>query len=225
MNDFNKFAKSRGVSSTSLHKYTSSITPYIMEVSDQNISTMDVFSKLMLDSRIIFLGTDIDDYVANIINAQMLYLNSEQALKNIKSDEDKAISLYINSGGGCVYSGNGILDVMDMVKMDLPIKTVNTGISASMAAVILSNGTKDYRYSLKRSRVMIHQPMSFGGGGQASDIDINAKEINILKKGLIETLSDNSKQSFQKVKKDCDRDFWMSAPEAQKYGLIDKIIK
>lgn len=202
-----------------------SMTPYITETSNLNLTTMDVFSKLMLDSRIIFLGTDIDDYVANVINAQLLYLSSDSALKDRK-DEDNDITMYINSGGGEVYSGNSILDVMDYVKnkIGINIKTVNIGLCASMAAVILSNGSKGHRYSLKRSRVMIHQPLGGVGFSQATDIEITAKEINVLKKELAQTLADNSGKTLRKVLKDVDRDYWMSATEAVEYGIIDKII-
>lgn len=201
------------------------MTPYITETSNLNLTTMDVFSKLMLDSRIIFLGTDIDDYVANIINAQLLYLASDSSLKD-KKDEDKHITMYINSGGGEIYSGNSILDVMDYVKQSgIIIKTVNIGLSASMAAVILSNGSEGKRYSLKRSRVMIHQPLSSVQFSQASDIDITAKEVNILKTELAQTLATNSKKTLRKVLKDIDRDYWMSASKAKDYGIIDKIIE
>lgn len=199
------------------------MTPYITETSNLNLTTIDVFSKLMLD-RIIFLGSEIDDYVSNIINAQLLYLASDSALKD-KKGEDRDITLYINSGGGEIYSGNSILDVMDYVKSEgIIIKTVNIGLSASMAAVILSNGTEGNRYSLKRSRVMIHQPIGGTGYAQATDVEITAKEMNILKKELAGTLATNTKQSIKKVLKDCERDYWMSAKEAQTYGIIDKII-
>ena len=201
------------------------MTPYITETSNMNLTTMDVFSKLMLDSRIIFLGTDIYDDVANIINAQLLYLSSDSALKDRKDDE-RDITMYINSSGGEVYSGNSILDVMDYVKkLGITIKTVNIGLSASMASVILSNGSINHRYSLKRSRVMIHQPLSTIGMAQATDIVINAKEINCLKLELANTLAINCNKSVKKVLKDSERDFWMSAVESKKYGIIDKIIE
>jgi ATP-dependent Clp protease protease subunit len=200
------------------------MTPYITETSSMNLTTMDVFSKLMLD-RIIFLGTDIDDYVANIINAQLLYLVSDSALKG-KKGEDRDITMYINSGGGEIYSGNSILDVMDYVKsMGIIIKTVNIGLSASMASVILSNGSKGSRYSLKRGRVMLHQPLSSIGYSQATDIEITANEINILKKELAQTLATNSGKNIKTILKDCDRDFWLSSQGAKDYGLIDKIIE
>ena len=175
--------------------------------------SVDIFSKL-LDDRIIFLSTDIDDYVCNIIKAQLLYLETE-------SDED--IKIYIDSGGGSVYSGLGLLDVMDFIKPD--IITVNTGLAASMAAVILCSGTKGKRKALKRSRTMIHQPLGYTGYAQASDMEIEAKEINSLKKELYEIISENSGQTYDKVYKDSDRDYWMSAIEAKKYGMIDEIIQ
>jgi ATP-dependent Clp protease protease subunit len=201
------------------------MTPYITETSNLNLTTMDVFSKLMLDSRIIFLGSEIDDYVANVINAQLLYLASESALKE-KKDSDRDITMYINSGGGEIYSGNSILDVMDYVKSEgIVIKTVNIGLSASMAAVILSNGTEGSRYSLKRSRVMIHQPLGGTGYAQATDIEITAREINFLKRELASTLSINTKKEIETILKDCERDYWMSSKEAQEYGIIDKIIQ
>jgi ATP-dependent Clp protease protease subunit len=200
------------------------MTPYITETSNLNLTTMDVFSKLMLDSRIIFLGTDIDDYVANIINAQLLYLTSDSSLKD-KKGEDSDITMYINSGGGEIYSGNSILDVMDYVKNSgIIIKTVNIGLSASMSAVILSNGSKGHRYSLKRSRVMIHQPLGGTGYAQATDIEITAKEINLLKRELASTLSDNTGKDVDTILRDCERDFWMSSKEAIEYGIIDKVI-
>ncbi len=200
------------------------MTPYITETSNLNLTTMDVFSKLMLDSRIIFLGTEIDDYVSNIINAQLLYLASDSALKD-KKDDDRDITMYINSGGGEIYSGNSILDVMDYVKKDgITIKTVNIGLSASMAAVILSNGSQGHRYSLKRSRTMIHQPLGGTGFAQATDIQITANEITLLKKELAKTLSDNTGKPLKKILKDCERDFWMSSTESKDYGIIDKII-
>ncbi len=201
------------------------MTPYITETSNLNLTTMDVFSKLMLDSRIIFLGTDIDDYVANIINAQLLYLSSDSSLKD-KKGEDRDITMYVNSGGGEIYSGNSILDVMDFVKSsEITIKTVNIGLSASMAAVILSNGSKGHRYSLKRSRVMIHQPLtSLGGYSQATDIEITAREINLLKRELSSTLSNNTGKDIDTILRDCERDYWMSSTEAIQYGIIDKII-
>ncbi len=179
---------------------------------ESNGMSVDVFSKL-LDDRIIFLSTEVDEYVTNIIKAQLLYLESE-------SDED--ISIYIDSPGGSVYTGLGLLDVMDFVKPD--IVTINTGLAASMAAVILCSGTKGKRMALKRSRTMIHQPLSYVGYSQASDLEIETKEIISLKKELYEIISDNTGQLLDKVYKDGDRDYWMTAQDAKKYGMIDKII-
>lgn len=214
MNDFRKFAMSNRVSSTYFDDYfkkTQNNTSYLLE---SNGMSVDIFSKL-LDDRIIFLSTEIDDYICNIIKAQLLYLETE-------SDDD--IKLYIDSGGGSVYSGLGLLDVMDYIKPD--IITVNTGLAASMAAVILCSGAKGKRRALKRSRTMIHQPMSFGSYvQQASDMEIEAKEINSLKKELYEIISERTGQTYDRVCKDSDRDYWMSAQDAKKYGMIDEIIQ
>lgn len=213
--DFNKYLLSQSITSTSQNAYFKKLqklnsTPLLLE---SNGMSVDIFSKL-LEDRIIFLSTEIDDYVCNIIKAQLMYLEME-------SDED--ISIYIDSPGGSVYSGLGLLDVMDYVKPD--IVTMNTGLAASMAAVILCSGTKGKRKSLKRSRTMIHQPMTgFGSYAQASDMEIEAKEINSLKKELYEIISENTGQTYDKVNKDSDRDYWMTAPEAKKYGMIDEII-
>lgn len=185
-------------------------TPYLLE---SNGMSVDIFSKL-LEDRIIFLSTDVDDYVCNIIKAQLLYLEMES---------DKDIKIYIDSGGGSVYSGLGLLDVMDFVKPD--IITVNTGLAASMAAVILCSGTKGKRKALRRSRTMIHQPLGYTGYAQATDMEIEAKEINSLKKELYEIISDNTGQVYDKVYKDSERDYWMTAAEAKKYGMIDEIIQ
>jgi ATP-dependent Clp protease protease subunit len=177
-----------------------------------NISNLNIFDKL-LDERIIFLG-EIDDYSSELVKANLLYLDS------ISNDD---ISIYINSVGGSVYSGLGLLDVMDYVNSD--IVTVNTGLAASMAAVVLCSGTKGKRKSLKRSRTMIHQPMGgMFGWSQASDIEIEAKEMNHLKKELYEIISEKTGQKYDKVYKDGDRDYWMGAQDAKKYGIIDKII-
>lgn len=182
-------------------------------LSDLNGMPMDIFQRL-LDDRIIFLNDEIDTDISNIIKAQLLYLDSE-------SDED--ISIYIDSPGGSVYSGLGLLDVMDYIKSD--IVTVNTGLAASMAAVVLCCGTKGKRKSLKRSRTMIHQPLGYGGWvQQASDMEIEAKEINSLKKELYGIISDKTGQPYDKVYKDGDRDYWMVAKESIKYGMIDKIV-
>ena len=185
-------------------------TPYLLE---SNGMSVDIFSKL-LEDRIIFLSTEVDDYVCNIIKAQLLYLEMES---------DKDIKIYIDSGGGSVYSGLGLLDVMDFVKPD--IITVNTGLAASMAAVILCSGTKGKRKALKRSRTMIHQPLGYTGYAQATDMEIEAKEINSLKKELYEIISDTTGQVYDKVYKDSERDYWMTASEAKKYGMIDEIIQ
>ena len=213
-NDLQKFLRSQSISSTFQDNYFKHLqqknsTPMLLE---SNGMSVDVFSKL-LDDRIIFLSTEVDEYVTNIIKAQLLYLESE-------SDED--ISIYIDSPGGSVYTGLGLLDVMDFVKPD--IVTINTGLAASMAAVILCSGTKGKRMALKRSRTMIHQPLSYVGYSQASDLEIETKEIISLKKELYEIISDNTGQLLDKVYKDGDRDYWMTAQDAKKYGMIDKII-
>ena len=213
-NDLQKFLRSQSISSTFQDNYFKHLqrknsTPMLLE---DNGMSVDVFSKL-LDDRIIFLSTEVDEYVTNIIKAQLLYLESE-------SDED--ISIYIDSPGGSVYTGLGLLDVMDFVKPD--IVTINTGLAASMAAVILCSGTKGKRMALKRSRTMIHQPLSYVGYSQASDLEIETKEIISLKKELYEIISDNTGQLLDKVYKDGDRDYWMTAQDAKKYGMIDKII-
>jgi ATP-dependent Clp protease protease subunit len=174
---------------------------------------VDIFSKL-LDDRIIFLSDEVDSDICNVIKAQLMYLDME-------SDED--ISIYIDSPGGSVYSGLGLLDVMDYVKCD--ISTVNTGLAASMAAVILCSGTKGKRKALKRSRTMIHQPLTYGGWmQQASDVEIEAREMNHLKKELYEIISEKTNQNYDRVYKDGDRDYWMSSIDAKKYGMIDDII-
>ncbi len=213
MEDFKKFAKGNGVNGNGLDKYITQmgyINPTILEERQLNVTQMDVFSRLMME-RIIFLGTGIDADVANIVNAQMLYLSS-------LSDED--ITLNINSPGGEVYSGMAIIDTMNFVNND--IQTVCMGMAASMGAVILSAGKKGKRGALKHSRVMIHQPLG-GARGQASDILIEAEQIKLVKDELCNILADNSGQSFEKVIADCDRDHWLTADEALKYGLIDII--
>lgn len=213
-NDFVKFSKSNGVNEIGLDKYrkliNGYINPTILEERQLNVTQMDVFSRLMME-KIIFLGTGIDADVANIVNAQMLYLSS-------LSDED--ITLNINSPGGEVYSGLAIIDTMNFINND--IQTVCMGMAASMGAVILSSGTKGKRGALKHSRVMIHQPLG-GARGQASDILIEAEQIKLVKDELCRMLSDNSGQSFEKVIADCDRDHWLTANDALEYGLIDTI--
>lgn len=214
MEDFKKFAKGNGVNENGLDKYIARmgyINPTILEERQLNVTQMDVFSRLMME-RIIFLGTGIDADVANIVNAQMLYLSS------LSGDED--ITLNINSPGGEVYSGLAIIDTMNFINND--IQTVCMGMAASMGAVILSSGTKGKRGALKHSRVMIHQPLG-GARGQASDILIEAEQIKLVKDELCKMLADNSGQNFEKVIADCDRDHWLTASEALEYGLIDKI--
>ena len=214
MNDFRKYAI-QSIGGTKFDDYFRKVNKKNMttHMIESNGLSVDVFSKL-LDDRIIFLSDEIDSDVCNIIKAQLLYLESE-------SDED--IKIYIDSPGGSVYSGLGLLDVMDFVTPD--IVTINTGLAASMGAVILCSGTKGKRRALKRSRTMIHQPMSYGGYvQQASDMEIEAKEINSLKKELYEIISDRSGQSYDRVSKDGDRDYWMTAIDAKKYGMIDEIV-
>lgn len=215
--EFIKYAvKHKGISSLSLHRYqsriTSSMTPYIIEERQLNVAQMDVFSRLMMD-RIIFLGTGIDDQVANIVEAQLLFLESVDAKKDI--------TIYINSPGGSVYAGLGIYDTMQFVSPD--ISTVCTGIAASMGAVLQCAGTKGKRAALKHSRIMIHQPLG-GAEGQASDIEITAREIQKLKKELYEIIAYHSGNSYEKIWQDADRDYWMTAEESKEYGMIDEVL-
>ncbi len=215
--DFHKYAtKHLGINSLVLDKYTSItnnyISPTIIEERQLNIASMDVFSRLMMD-RIIFLGLPIDDYVANIIQAQLLYLES--------ADSSKDISIYLNTPGGSVYAGLGIYDTMQYISSD--VATICTGMSASMGAVLLCAGTKGKRSALKHSRVMIHQPMG-GAQGQASDIEITAREIQKLKKELYTIIAEHSGNPYKKVEKDSDRDYWMTAEEAKEYGMIDEVL-
>lgn len=215
MNDFRKFATDKMVSITYLNDYFRklNIRNNTTQLIESNGMPVDIFSKL-LDDRIIFLCTEIDSDICNIIKAQLMYLETQ-------SDDD--IKIYIDSPGGSVYSGLGLLDVMDYVSPD--IITVNTGLAASMAAVILCSGSKGKRRALKRSRTMIHQPMSYGGYvQQASDMEIEAKEMNSIKKELYEIISERTGQNYDRVHKDGDRDYWMSAQDAKKYGMIDDII-
>ena len=188
------------------------LNPYILEERQLNVTQMDVFSRLMMD-RIIFLGTQIDDYTANTLQAQLLYLDSV--------DSGKDISIYINSPGGSVYAGLGIYDTMQYISSD--VATICTGMAASMAAVLLVAGAEGKRSALTHSRVMIHQPLG-GVQGQASDIEITAREIQKLKTELYTIISDHSKQPFDKVWADSDRDYWMTAAEAQEYGMIDRVL-
>lgn len=215
--EFRKFAtKQMGISSLSLHKFesvhASYISPTIIEERQLNIAQMDVFSRLMMD-RIIFLGVPIDDYVANIIQAQLLFLES--------SDPGKDIQIYFNSPGGSVHAGLGIYDTMQYINCN--IATICTGMAASMAAVLMTAGTNGKRSALKHSRIMIHQPMG-GAQGQASDIEITAREIMKLKRELYEIIALHSNQPVEKVEKDSDRDYWMTAQEAKEYGMIDEIL-
>jgi ATP-dependent Clp protease, protease subunit len=217
MNEFQKFAiKHRGISSTTLEKYTSVassyISPTIIEERQLNIATMDVFSRLMMD-RIIFLGVPIDDYVANIIQAQLLFLESV--------DSKKDIQIYLNTPGGSVYAGLGIYDTMQYINPD--VATICTGMAASMGAILLCAGTKGKRTALKHSRILIHQPMG-SAEGQASDIEITAREIQKLKKELYDIISSHSGKSYKDIVKDADRDYWMTSEEAKEYGMIDEIL-
>ena len=215
--EFRKYAvKHRGISSSSLDSYTSItsdyISPTIIEERQLNVAQMDVFSRLMMD-RIIFLGVGINDYVANIVQAQLLFLESVDAKKDIQ--------IYMNTPGGSVYAGLGIYDTMQIIAPD--VATICTGMAASMGAVLLCAGEKGKRTALKHARVMIHQPMG-GAQGQASDIEITAREIQKLKKELYDIIAGHSGQEFDKVEKDSDRDYWMTAEEAKTYGMIDEIL-
>jgi ATP-dependent Clp protease protease subunit len=210
---FKKYAtKHHGVNSLYYDKIVSSMTPYIIEERQMNVASMDVFSRLMMD-RIVFLGTGVDDYVANIIQAQLLFLESVDASKDI--------SIYINSPGGSVYAGLGIYDTMQFVKPD--VATICTGMAASMGAVLLCAGAEGKRSALPHSRVMIHQP-SGGAQGVATDMEINLKEMLKLKEELYEIISQHSKQPYDKVYKDSERDYWMKAAEAKEYGMIDEVL-
>lgn len=213
-NEFNKYAtKHMGINSMHLgHYIESSVTPYIIEERPLNMTQMDVFSRLMMD-RIIFLGTGINDQVANIINAQLLFLESV--------DPKKDIQIYMNSPGGGVYAGLGIYDTIQYIKPD--VATICTGMAASMGAVLMCAGTKGKRSALKHSRVMIHQPLG-GAQGQASDIEITAREIAKLKKELYDIIALHSGQEYDKVWADSDRDYWMTADEAKAYGMVDEVL-
>ena len=216
--EFKKFAiKDQGISSLYYDQIVSSMTPVsltpnIIEERQMNIAIFDVFSRLMMD-RIIFLGTGINDQVANIVQAQLLFLES--------TDASKDIQIYINSPGGSVYAGLGIYDTMQFIRPD--VATICTGIAASMAAVLLCAGAEGKRSGLQHSRVMIHQPLG-GAQGQASDIEITAREILKLKDELYEIIAKHSKQPFEKVYEDSDRDYWMRAEAAKEYGMIDEIL-
>jgi ATP-dependent Clp protease protease subunit len=217
MNDFRNYAtRHLGINSSVLDGAIKSqreyLNPYILEERQMNVTQLDVFSRLMAD-RIIFLGTQIDDYSANVIQAQLLYLES--------AEPGKEISLYINSPGGSVYAGYGIYDTMQFISSD--VSTICTGMAASFAAILLVAGAKGKRAALKHSRVMIHQPLG-GAQGQASDIEITAREILKIKKEIYTIISEHSGQSYEKVVQDGDRDFWMDSEEALNYGMIDKIL-
>ena len=217
MNDFKKYAtKHLGMNSMVLDDVISAqnqyLNPYILEERQLNVTQMDVFSRLMMD-RIIFLGTQIDDYTANTLQAQLLYLD--------QADQGKDINIYINSPGGSVYAGLGIYDTMQFIKSD--VATICTGMAASMAAVLLVAGQEGKRFALPHSRVMIHQPMG-GAQGQASDIEITAREIQKLKQELYTIIADHSHQPYDKVWADSDRDYWMTAEEAKAYGMIDQVL-
>ncbi|MBK7174524.1 MAG: ATP-dependent Clp endopeptidase proteolytic subunit ClpP [Bacteroidales bacterium] len=217
MDEFRKYAvRHRGISSMTLNRYTSAqnnyISPTIIEERQLNIATMDVFSRLMMD-RIIFLGVPIDDYVANIIQAQLLFLESV--------DSKRDIQIYLNTPGGSVYAGLGIYDTMQYIAPD--VATICTGMAASMGAVLLCAGQKGKRTALKHSRILIHQPMG-GAEGQASDIEITTREILKLKKELYEIIALHSGQSIKRIEKDGDRDYWMTSEEAKEYGMIDEVL-
>ncbi|MCK4749913.1 MAG: ATP-dependent Clp endopeptidase proteolytic subunit ClpP [Bacteroidales bacterium] len=216
-NEFHKYAtRHMGISSMNLQRYTSIwgnyISPTIIEERQLNIASMDVFSRLMMD-RIIFLGLPIDDYVANIIQAQLLYLDSADPLKDIQ--------IYFNTPGGSVHAGMGIYDTMQYIGSD--VASICTGMAASMGAVLLTAGTKGKRSALKHSRIMIHQPMG-GAQGQASDIEITTREILKLKKELYQIIANHTGNSIEKIEKDSDRDHWMTANEALEYGMIDEVL-
>ena len=216
-NEFIKYAtKHAGISSMTMQRYSSMygayISPTIIEERQLNVASMDVFSRLMMD-RIIFLGVPIDDTVANIIQAQLLFLES--------TDPTKDIQIYFNSPGGSVYAGLGIYDTMQYITAD--VATICTGMAASMAAVLMTAGTKGKRSALQHSRIMIHQPMG-GAQGQASDIEITAREILKIKKELYTIIAEHSGQTIEQIEKDSDRDYWMTSQEALEYGMVDEVL-
>ena len=218
MNDFRKYAtKHLGMNGLVVDEVMSAqaqyMNPYILEERQLNVTQLDVFSRLMMD-RVIFLGTDVNDYTANVLQAQLLYLDA--------TDAGKDINVYINSPGGSVYAGLGIYDTMQFIASD--VATICTGMAASMAAVLLVAGAEGKRSALPHSRVMIHQPMG-GVQGQASDIEIEAREIQKLKKELYTIIAEHSHTEFDKVWADSDRNYWMTAEEALEYGMIDKVLK
>ena len=218
--EFQKYAvKHMGISSSTLHQYgnyvgdqVTNLTPYIIEERQLNVAQMDVFSRLMMD-RIIFMGEAVNDYVANIVTAQLLFLES--------SDRTRDIQMYLNSPGGSVYAGLGMYDTMQIISPD--VATICTGMAASMGAVLMCAGTKGKRTALKHSRIMLHQP-SGGIGGQATDIEIITAEIKKLRSELYDIISEHTGQPVEKVAKDCDRDHWMSAQEAKEYGVVDDVL-
>jgi ATP-dependent Clp protease protease subunit len=219
-NEFLKYAvKDRGMSSQTVRDYIShaygpdNLTRTVIEERQMPFREVDVFSRLMAD-RIIFLGTGIDDYIANVVQAQLLFLES--------TDASKDIQIYINSPGGSVYAGLGIYDTMQYIRPD--VATICTGMAASMGAVLLCAGAAGKRTGLKHSRVMIHQPLG-GASGQASDIEITAREIQKLKKELYAIIANHSGQTEKKVWNDSDRDYWMIAAEAKEYGMIDEVLE
>lgn len=219
--EFQKYATMhKGISSLNIHRFESSvnnqftngyINPTIIEERQLNIAQLDVFSRMLMD-RILFLGVPIDDNVSNIIQAQLLFLDST---------DNKDISIYINSPGGGVYAGLGIFDTMKFIKSD--VSTISTGLSASMGCVLLAAGTKGKRFALKHSRIMAHQPLG-AAQGQATDMEITVKEINKLKKELYDILAESSGQSYETIWKDSERDNWMTAHEAKEYGFIDQVL-
>jgi ATP-dependent Clp protease protease subunit len=217
-NDFRKYAtKHLGMNGLSLDEYfkvsnNGYISPSILEERQLNVTQMDVFSRLMMD-RIIFLGTQVDDYTANVIQAQLLYLDS--------ADPGKDISIYLNTPGGSVYAGLGIYDTMQFISSD--VATICTGMAASMGAVLLVAGTQGKRSALKHSRIMIHQP-SGGAQGVAADMEINLREMLKIKKELYQIIADHSGKTYEQIEKDSDRDFWMTSQEAMEYGMIDRVL-
>lgn len=221
-NEFRKFAiKHQGISSTTFDSYANHInthmptalTPYILEERPMHAQAIDVFSRLMMD-RIIFLGEPINDYVANIVTAQLLFLES--------ADRNRDIQMYLNSPGGSVYAGLGIYDTMQIINPD--IATICTGMAASMGAVLMCAGTPGKRTALQHSRIMLHQPSS-AIGGQATDIAITVKEIQRIKQNLYTIIADHTGQDIERVAKDCERDYWMLASEAKAYGIVDEVLQ
>lgn len=220
-NEFRKYAvKHHGISGNTFDSYTSyiskqpqALTPYIIEERPMNVAQMDVFSRLMMD-RIIFMGEPVNDQVANIVTAQLLFLES--------TDRTRDVQMYINSPGGSVYAGLGIYDTMQIISPD--VSTICTGIAASMAAVLMCAGTKGKRTALRHSRIMIHQPSS-AIGGQATDVVIAVKELKRVKSNLYTIIAEHTGQPYEKVEQDSDRDFWMLAEEAKSYGLVDEVLK